>query len=271
MKQIIIITILIAGLYSCTKTDDFLYRSPGDSVYFDFDPAKTDRDSIIYTFAYFPGALKDTVFLPVRISGVRVSHERSFGVMVVNKGTTAEVNTHYEPFRESYTIPADSGTFLLPVILYNTDPLMAEKSITLNVKLTPSDELDTANNKLINARIVFSNKLEQPVWWSKWIGSYYSQTKHRLFLISAGGVTDLTMDDLDAPRNLYYADKLRALTNDPAGWIAKNPDAGYELTLRSDGNYDFYNKENPASAILYRKNRDSGKFYFIDEDGNEII
>jgi hypothetical protein len=270
MKQIIIITLLITGLNACTKTDNFLYRAAEDSVYFNFDPETTDRDSIIYTFAYFPNVLKDTVFLPVSISGTRMAKERKFGVIVVQNGTTATVNTHYEAFKDSYAIPADSGKFLLPVILYNTDPSMADKSIVLNLKLKPSDELDTANNKLIKARIVFSNKLEQPVWWSMWLGNYYSQVKHRLFIV-AGGVTELTMDNLDAPRNLYYVDKLKNLMNDPATWVTSNPDKGYELKKRADGNFDFYSKENPSKTILYRKNESAGKFYFIDESGKEII
>jgi hypothetical protein len=271
MKQVIItILIIVAGIYSCKKTDSFLYRSSGDSVYFNFDPKTTLRDSVLFTFAEQPGVLKDTVFLPVSISGIRVNKERKFSVMVVQDGGTAVANTHYEPFKEFYSIPADSGQFNLPVILYNKDPLLTERSIVLKLKLVPSTDLDTANNKLINAKIVFSNKLEQPIWWNMWLGSYYSQIKHRLFIIAAG-VTELTTVGLDAPRNLYYVSKLTNLLNDPFTWVTSNPAKGYELTKRADGNYDFYSKENPASKILLRKNESAGKFYFIDENGKEII
>lgn len=271
MKQVIIITlIIVTGLFSCKKADNFLYRSPGDSVYFNFDPKTSDRDSIIYTFAYLPGSLKDTVFLPVSISGIRMGKERKFGVTVVKDGTSAVVNTHYEPFKDFYNMPVDSGDFKLPVIIYNKDPQMAQKSITLKLKLTPSGDLDTANNKLINAKIVFSNKLEQPDWWSMWLGSYYSQVKHSLFIIVNGPIT-LTKEGLDAPRNLYYVDKLKNLMNDPFAWVTSNPDKGYVLTQRADGSYDFYNKDNPANKIWLRKNVAAGKFYFIDENGVEII
>jgi hypothetical protein len=271
MKQVIItILIIAAGICSCKKTDNFLYHSPGDSVYFNFDPETTLRDSVLFTFAEEPGVLKDTVFLPVSISGVRVNKERKFSVLVVQDGGTALANTHYEPFKESYSISADSGQFKLPVILYNKDPLLADRSIILKLKLVPSADLDTANNKLISAKIVFSNKLEQPIWWSKWVSTYYSQTKHRLFIIAAG-VTSLTMDNLDAPRNLYYVSKLTNLLNDPFTWITSNPEKGYELNKRADGNYDFYSKENPASKILLRKNESAGKFFFIDENNKEII
>ena len=270
MKFAIIATALIILINtSCKKTQEVRYHSD-DNVYFDFDPATTDRDSVIYTFAYKPGALKDTVFLPVRLSGNRVSKERKFGVMVVAEGTTATATTHYEPFKEMYTLPADSGIFLLPVILYNKDALMSQRSIILKLKLTPSDDLDTSINKLINAKIVFSNKLEQPNWWSMWLGSYYSQVKHQLFLITTG-VTSLTMSGLDAPANLFYVGRLNSFLNDPFTWVTNNPAKGYVLTLRTDGDYDFYSAQNPDKKILLRKNVSAGKFYFIDENGKEVI
>lgn len=268
MKYAIIATILIATISACQKAQEVYYHSH-DNVYFDFQQA-VDRDSVIYTFAYTPSLMQDTVFLPVRISGIRVGQERKFGIMVVDKGTTAAANTHYQPFKTEYAIPADSGTFLLPVILYNTDAALSERSVVLNLKLTPSADLDTTNNKIINARIVFSNKLEQPSWWSFWPLGSYSQTKHQLWLI-ATGVRELTTVGTDAPQSLYYIGKLNALLTDPFTWVANNPAKGYELTLRGDGNYDFYSVENPAKKILLRKNTSAGRFFFIDENGAEII
>jgi hypothetical protein len=268
MKYAIIATILIATISSCKKTQEVYYHSH-DNVYFDFETA-VDRDSLIYTFAYTPDLSQDTVFLPVRISGIRVKQARKFGIMVVSKGTTAVANTHYQPFKSEYTMPADSGTFLLPVILYNTDAALSEKSVTLNLKLTPSVDLDTTNNTIINAKIVFSNKLEKPSWWSFWPLGSYSQIKHQLWLISTG-VRELTTVGTDAPQSLYYIGKLNALLTDPFTWVNNNPAKGYILTQRSDGNYDFYSTDNPAKKILLRKNASAGRFFFIDENGAEII
>lgn len=267
MKHTIIASLLIITGLSCKKTQEIKYHSH-DNVYFDFNPA-SNRDSIIYTFAYTPSLMKDTVFLPVRISGIRVNHNRKFGIMVVNEGTTAAVNTHFEPLKDEYTMPADSGTFRLPVVLYNTDAALTTRSVVLNLKLTPSADLDTTINKIINAKIVLSNKLEQPAWWSFWPLGSYSQTKHQLWLI-ATGVRDLTMSGTDAPQSLYFIGKLNNLLIDPFGWVTNNPSKGYVLTARGDGNYDFYSTENPAKKILLRKNTSTGRFYFIDENGIEI-
>lgn len=267
MKYTTFITILIA-ISSCKKTQEVRYHSH-DNVYFDFK-SSVSRDSVIYTFAYTPSLMKDTVFLPVRISGIRVNYDRKFGITVVDKGTTAIAQTHYEPLKREYIMPADSGTIRLPVILYNTDAGLSERSVVLNLKLTPSADLDTALNKIINARIVFSNKLEQPSWWTFWPLGPYSQVKHQLWLI-ATGVKELTTAGTDAPQSLYYIGKLNNLLTDPFTWVTNNPAKGYVLATRPDGNYDFYSTENPAKKILLRKSAAAGRFYFIDENGAEII
>lgn len=268
MKKLILIAIsivVVAG--ACKKTAEIKYHAE-DSVYFDFKTA-ADRDSIVYTFAYEPDLAKDTILLPVRISGNRIPAGRSFGIQV-SGASTAVAGTHYEAFKTSYTMPADSGTFMLPVVLLNKDPQLTTTSVSLQLKLLPSADLDTSINTLIKARIVFSNKLEKPIWWAMWLGAYYSQVKHQLFLISSGA-TDLTTSGLDAPKNLYHVGRLNGFLLDPFTWVTQNPDKGYVLTVRTDGNYDFYSSKNPDKKILLRKNASSGKFFFIDEAGKEVI
>jgi hypothetical protein len=269
MKKLTVVAfmiVVVAG--ACKKTQEIRYHSD-DNVYFDFSTA-AQRDSIVYTFAYEPDLAKDTILLPVRISGIRIPANRSFGIQVVPGLSTAVAGTHYEAFKTSYTMPADSGVYMLPVIILNKDPQLTTTSVSLQLKLLPSADLDTAINTLIKARIVFSNKLEKPIWWNMWLGAYYSQVKHQLFLISSGA-TDLTTSGLDAPKNLYHVGRLNSFLNDPFNWVTLNPGKGYELTLRGDGNYDFYSTKNPDKKILLRKNTSSGKFYFIDEAGKEVI
>ena len=103
-----------------------------------------------------------------------------------------------------------------------------------------------------------------------WLGGYYSQVKHELFLITTG-VTDLSTSGLDAPKNLYYVGRLNSFLADPFTWVANNPDKGYVLEQRTDGNYDFYNTSTPNHRILYKKDVQAGRFFFIDENGVEVI
>jgi hypothetical protein len=266
MKQSIFFTILIliAGV-ACKKTPDFLYRAPHQNVYFNLNP----EDSIVYTFAYNPQLGSDTVFLPVKLSGVRTDSVRRFGVIVVDSNTTAKAGLHYETFKEWYALPADSGMFRLPVILFNTDPSLQDQSVKLTLKLKPGAGLDTSVNKLIKARILLSSKLEQPDWWNVWPLGNYSRTKHELFMI-ATGVTSMTKEGLDAPRNLFLVGRVNVMVADPFAWVSNNPEKGYVLTQRPDGNYDFYATTNPAKIILVRKHAPSGRFYFVDENGLDI-
>lgn len=251
---------------SCKKADQLAYGSH-DNVYFDL--ATEDRDSIVYTFAYHPGISKDTIFLPVRISGIRIAEGRTFGIQVIDTSTTAQANTHYEPFKSSYTMPADSGVLRLPVIIYNKDESLVTRTVSLAVQLTGGDAFGVDLPALIKARIVLSNKLEKPKWWDMWLGSY-SQVKHQLFRLSAT-TDDLTTQGIDAPKNLYYVGKLTAFLADPFTWVTNNGGKGYVLTQRSDGNYDFYHTGAPDNKILLKKNTATGKYYFIDENGKEVV
>jgi len=257
---------LLLFITSCKKAEQLEYHSQ-DNVYFDL--TAEDRDSIVYTFAYHPGISQDTIFLPVRISGIRMPEDRTFGISVVDTSTTALANTHYEPFKTSYTMPADSGNYRLAVVIYNKDESLVLHTVVMTLKLTATDELGVALPTLIKARIIVSNKLEKPKWWDMWLGGY-SQVKHMLFRLAAT-TDDLTTQGIDAPKNLYYAGKLSSFLIDPFTWVNANPEKGYVLTQRPDGNYDFYHTATPGQKILLKKNGATGKFYFIDENGNEVI
>lgn len=266
-KKIFIIGLLAGiAMASCKKEPELVYES-ADNVYFDF---KTEnKDSIVFTFAYDPLRLLDTIILPVKISGLRVHYERKFKIEVMTDSSTAVADTHFKSFEDQYTMAADSGTCHVPLVIYNKDSLLASRSVILRFKLTATSDLGTKIPALIYGKVIISNKLEQPVWWNMWLGSYYSRVKHELFLITTG-VKDLTTNGQDAPKNLYFVGLLTTFLNDPFTWVSNHAEAGYVLELRTDGNYDFYNSSNPYKKILLRKNVQSNKFYFIDENGAEV-
>lgn len=266
MKQTFILSIIsLLALAACKKSADFLYRGEKQNVYFDLNA----NDSVVYTFAYEPGLPKDTIYLPVRLAGLRADTLRQFSVRVIDTATTARPGQHYEPFKSSYTFGADTGLFHLPVILYNTDLSLQQRSVRLTLQLLPGNGLDTSVNKLIRTKVVLSNKLEKPRWWDSWPLGPYTQTRHQLFMI-ATGVTSMTTEGLDAPRNLYLAGRLNVMVADPFRWVTENPEKGYVLTQRTDGNYDFYSTANPAQTILVRKNTSTGRFHFVDENGLDL-
>jgi hypothetical protein len=271
MKNLIIPFIIVILISSCSKEPDFLYDS-NDSVYFNFEDTASSR--ITYTFAYDPGLVEDTIYLPVKISGKRVSSGRSFKIAVIDSATTASPSLHYEAFKASYEIPADSGTLSLPVIIYNKDPQLDVSTVTLAFTLQASDDFQVNFPNMITGKISFSNRLEQPAWWIYWMSSLglYSRVKHQLFLISSGTIEmpDMSQPDayLQVPKALYHVAQYKAFLSDPFTWVQQNPE--YTLTEKANGDYDFYLKEASEKVIVLQRNPGSGIYYFIDENGQTI-
>jgi hypothetical protein len=269
MKAIYII--LIIGLLAACKKAEELHFDHNANIHFNL--GGTDKDSIVYTFAYAPTLSQDTIWLPVQLAGIRENTDRAYSAYVDTDSSTAKAGVHFEPLKSSYTLRAGTGITWLPVIVYNVSDLESE-SVTLIIKMKGTDdlgiEIPTADDgfNLLRAKIVYSAMLEQPSWWNQWLGSYYSRTKHQLFLIVTG-VTSLTTSGLDAPRNLYLVNLLTTMLNDPFKWVANNPTKGYVLEA-SGNDYYFYNKDNPNRKILLRKNASAGKYFFIDENGEEV-
>lgn len=268
--KLLILPLFICILASCSKADDLLYDTP-ENICFNF-PVE-NKDSVIYTFAYTPDKPLDTVWLPVRISGLRRSAERHFKVTVMKDSSTAQEGLHYEALKDLYVMPADSGRAKVPVVIYNKDAALLEKSVSLRFLLQSTDDFGTSINDLLKGKLVFSSALELPDWWAtgQWMSpATYSRTKHQLFLI-ATGVTSLTTGTaggLDAPKNLYLVSLLTNLLNDPFTWVNRNADKGYVIEKAAGSeDYHFFSQANPARKFLYKKNAVGIGYNFIDENG----
>jgi hypothetical protein len=193
----------------------------------------------------------------------------------VDTATTAIASLHYQPLESSYTIPADSGIFMLPLIVFSKDTALKTKSVIITLSLQASTELGIAFKELRRGFIKLSNKLEKPAWWDVWIGELggYSRVKHELF-IRTSGTTVLSAsqaDYMETPKTLYFIRRFKSFLQDPFKWVADYPEEGYVITLEADGNYYFYSSGSPENRYMLEKNISDGKYYFKDEDGNRII
>lgn len=278
LNYILLLSLL---LFACKKNEITKYESEMDNIslnYLDRD-GNVDTSSISYSFAESPGKSVDTVWIPVKVAGKRISTDRKFILSVVDTATTARVNTHYEALKPFYIMPADSGRVRVPVILKNTDPELANSSVTLKIRLVGGQDFaGLLPIDLRSKRIIYSNRLEQPSWWALWQGNLgpYSRTAHRLYLISGGGVlTDPRAPDgyLGIPRTLYYLENARNFTRNPFTWVARYPEKGYILTKRTDGteDYDFYHKDAPTIKTQVKFFPQVNSYFFINESGNQII
>jgi len=292
MKRIILLTLLVSAvMMGCKKEALITYTQPNskDNIYLAYKQninnlsvADQIPDGVVYTFAYTPTLLRDTLWIPVQISGERVSHPRSFLLSVDAASSTAVSAVDYEPLKASYTMPADSGLIHIPLVLLNTDTNLVNNSVRLT--LVVSGGTDFTSNLPLYLRSIhvdFSNRLEQPAWWPYWgqLGSY-SRVKHQLFLISSGTRDLVELNPrVDPnfyyyiPRCLYYINNVHEFLIDPFNWITQNPNAGYVLTKRTDntGDYDFYNVSSPQKKFWLKYFPTVNKLIFIDEYGNQIL
>ena len=272
MKPYIIIILALISLGSCKKAEEMKFSHVAN-VYFDI--YNGDKDSIVRTFAYTPTKAADTLLIPVRLSGIRTANSRNYNVRVETDSSSAVPDQHYQPLKASYSIPANAGIGYIPFIMYNKDKLLEEKSVSVIIKLTASDDFGIENPTMLRAKVVFSSKLEKPNWWDMWLTNY-SRTKHELFYITTGqtSMTTGSQGGLDAPKNLYYTGLLTIMMNNPFNWVTKNVAKGYvlqEVTTGNTDSYYFFNTGNPSKKTLLRKNTQTGKYYFIDENGKEVI
>lgn len=160
MKKNILLLLLLPLLllWSCKKAVLTTYDRSAN-VYFDL--SDTDRDSIVYTFAYDMTKAQDTVFVPVKVMGYRDQQARQYEAFVEKDSSTARADLHYEQLKPAYTIESDAGRAQLPIIVHNISEL-ENQSVSLLIKLKASDDFGVENPALIRARIIISARLEQP-------------------------------------------------------------------------------------------------------------
>lgn len=280
-RNIFYVLVAVAVLFGCKK-DQLLTYGSRDNIYLNYKDKdkKQDTSILTYSFAYNPTLAQDTIWVPVIISGQRSKNERKFAITVVDTATTAKAGLHYEALKPSYTMPADSGTIKVPVIIKNSDPELANKSVMLTIMVSGGQDFDSSLPAMLRKRsILYSARLEQPAWWIYWMGNLgtYSRIKHQLFLISSGTIDLVDMSKpnayLQIPRTLYYIDNVRTFVNDPFAWVARYPEKGYVLTKRANGSkdYDFYNSSSPDKKFYLKYYDQAGRYFFVDENGQQVI
>ncbi len=275
-RNLFFILLFCVAIIGCKKDKELLYSSQ-DNIYLNYPK----KDTLKFSFALFPSLQQDTLWIPVIISGKRVSRDRKFQLSVVADSTTALATINYEPLKPFYIMPADSGTTHVPVIIKSTDTALYNKSVRLTIRVSGGTDFGSGLVESIRTKqIVFSNQLEEPSWWSFWEGEGefgdYTRTKYQLFLISSGTTTLGTPGPGDfnsIPEGLFYIGNFTAFLSDPFGWVSQNPQKGYVLTATNDGtgDYYFYSTSNPTKKILLEYLPQSATYVFIDENGNPVV
>lgn len=267
-------------LLTCKKDEKMMYSSK-DNIYLNYTNAGEDSTTITYSFATSPGLARDTIWIPVAVSGKTSNHDRKFILSAVDNTTTAVRGFHFEKLQPYYTMPADSALIHVPVILMNIDTGLASKSVNLTVLVSGGEDFNSDLPTRIRSKsIQYSNRLEKPSWWMYWQGQLgpYSRVTHQLFLISSGTKDDLVNPTapnayLQIPRTLYYLDNTRIFVQDPFTWVTRYPEKGFVITPRNNGtkDYDFYSAASPEIKFHVKYYEQLDRYFFMNENGDQII
>lgn len=165
MKKIMLIISLLAGIVlytACTPENPAVFEQ-ADAIYFN-----AASDTISYSFAKYPHRPQDTVWIPVKVLGNASQTDQP---ITIEKATGAEVTAiegvHYK-LLEPYTVPADSFSTLLPVVIYRTIDLdKAAVSLKLQLKANEHFALGITAKTAVKINIGY---LQKPATWGDYSG-----------------------------------------------------------------------------------------------------
>ncbi len=192
MKHVSIITILCCWLTGCSKdkVDDY-----GETSYLYLANSFTDTSKvkpIEYSFAFHPGANKDTVPILVKLIGKLSDEDRPVTIAIDAAHSTALTSDYELP--GPALLRAGRAMDTIALVLHNSDRLMTGK-FKLRLMLNESEHfrLGPPGNQYVD--VTFSDMIARPAWWNKTVEdnflARYSDMKYRLF-IEATGIADMT-------------------------------------------------------------------------------
>ncbi len=167
MKKTIITRISLLGIMTmlllgaCSETDYMTYDTNNNGIYF-------TKDTLRYSFGVTPIDVRTKEYrIPVRVMGGLSDEDRTFGIVVDAKETTAEEGVHYS--LGTPVVEADSIDGYIPVTLYR-DNLEGDYTngyvrYKLTVRLVESDLFTPTLDSIARVRtFVFDNAVDQPEW-----------------------------------------------------------------------------------------------------------
>lgn len=192
MKRLSVIIIACCWLISCSKdaVDEY-----GETNYVYLANSNADIeevDSVEYSFAFNPGAARDTVPVLIKLIGKLSDQDRPVALAIDTEQTTA-LESDYE-LPDPMVLRAGRAIDTIALVLHNSDRLKTGKfKIRLMLQSNGHFQLGPPGNRYID--ITFSDMLARPGWWNEVVVTnflgQYSDTKYRLF-IEATGIADMT-------------------------------------------------------------------------------
>ncbi len=195
--------LLATFLISCKENEYEGFESDG-SVYFQTNADNWNMVNAGTNYSFAGKTIEqDTVWMQVNLLGTPVDHDRQFGLAEAS-GNEAVAGTHYEAFKNSYTMKAGEMTARVPVIIYNSEDIKT-KRVRLAFSLVATNDLGLGLQGRTDFYIDITNFLNKPSYWdepwdpyagTEWEGYYaicaadywgpYSRRKHEICLEQLG-------------------------------------------------------------------------------------
>lgn len=187
MKNIIGIFLLL--MFASCNTEGFKTYDGGNFLSFS---KNFEKDSTMVSFFFHPGETELTVPLKIDLSGLPLSEEKEYKVMVVPGETTANAANYKLEGPFKFRANRDADSLYLKVI--KSDDLDTKK-LNLVIEILENESFTPGVSSHGKAKIVLTSIASKPDWWNSTIEraylGKYSDKKFQLFIL-VSGVTDLT-------------------------------------------------------------------------------
>jgi len=171
--------VIIIVLGACKKQSLLTYNA-ADNIYFFYKKITLRLDSINFTFAYSPDALKDSsVMIPFTVTGKPAAEDREFTV-TVDPASTTQAGVHYI-LPDKFVLAAGKLVDSFPVKLLRT-PDLQKGTFFLRLNLVPNDNFQTDIKSIegildsintLSLKINITDILSQGTYWTSILQAYF--------------------------------------------------------------------------------------------------
>lgn len=181
-------------LGACSENERMTYKEKS-AIY--FPDYVEEADSLVYSFL-ISGQERDTIDIGVKLLGRLLDASAHYKVTVSDQ-STAVAGTHYTALPDYFEFPASTSVSSFPIEVLKQGTELDDKIVTLELMLTPTEELDLGYLDRVRMRLMLTNQIIKPSYWDDILFLYfgdYSKTKHKKCIEIMGHDFPLTMDEL---------------------------------------------------------------------------
>lgn len=194
MRYLYLMIISLFVLSACSENERMIYKEKR-AVY--FPDYVEGADSLVYSFL-ISGQDKDVININVKLLGDLLDSPAKYKVTVSDK-STAIAGKHYKNLPETFDFPASTAVTSFPIEVLKPGSELDDKTVVLELALTPTGDLDLGYLDRVNLRLMITNQLVKPSYWDLPLSLYfgeYSQAKHKKCIELMGHDFPLTSDEL---------------------------------------------------------------------------